>query len=60
MFVCSDIPQVMEYKTTKTIIKNGKKMRSCQIALFNKKEHEGGLNVNKVLERFIETYENSN
>jgi site-specific DNA-cytosine methylase len=60
MFVCSDIPQVMEYKTTKTIIKNGKKMRSGQIALFNKKEHEGGSNVNRVLERFIETYEASN
>lgn len=47
------IPQEFEYKTTKTIIKNGKKFRSGQVALFNKRDSEGGKNVNSVFEYFI-------
>jgi hypothetical protein len=54
-FSFDDLPQTFEYKTTKTIIKNGKKMRSGQIPLFNKKDHEGGNNVNSVIIRYILT-----
>lgn len=48
------IPQTFEYKTTKTVIKNGKKMRSGQISLFNRSDSEGGTNVNKVFEYVIQ------
>ena len=60
MFVCSDIKQVQEYKATTKRFKNGKYLPSGQIALFSRSFSEGGSNVNKVLERFIQTYENSN